>query len=240
VGNGNADIALLAVDIVFAETFALSANATIDTMIDLLAAVVVPELAYIAVVPRRVLSTVDAILSGCLRGPTSHAEHVLCHPPVQVVVLNSIVTMPTGVPVTALMALDLHVALVVLAAKRRAIFCGIKVLIFALVVRIIVGRAQPVGGLRIPGMQVERVLGIDIGRCRDRRRGVDIGEYRLARGGREGAVVRYKAAGRLRAKDIVALCHQAMHYARLLAIGNAQVSYLVYASTQEAHAIVCR
>ena len=104
-------------DVVFTEAFAFSTYTTSIAMVDLLAAIVIPKLADIAVIPCRMLTAIDAVFRSSLGCSTRHAKHVLCHPPIEIVVLNSIVTMPAGVPVPTLETLYFDVALVVLASK---------------------------------------------------------------------------------------------------------------------------
>jgi hypothetical protein len=65
------------VDIVLAEAFPPPAYATVITMIDPLATVVVPKFADIAVITCRLLTTVLAMFTGWLWGAANHAEHVL-------------------------------------------------------------------------------------------------------------------------------------------------------------------
>jgi len=81
----NTNIASLAVDIVLAEALSPPAYTTIITMVDSLTAVIIPELAYIAVIPCRLLTTVLAMFASRLWSAASHTEHVLSFSTVQVV-----------------------------------------------------------------------------------------------------------------------------------------------------------
>ena len=100
---------------VFAKTFSFPADTTVRAMVDFLFAIVVPQLAYIAVIAGSLCLTIAAMV-GCLLGSSAcHAEHVLGSPSVQMVIFYGIVTMSTGIPMPALKALYLDIALVMLA-----------------------------------------------------------------------------------------------------------------------------
>jgi 2-methylisocitrate lyase-like PEP mutase family enzyme len=65
-GNGNADIALLAMHKVFAQTLPKPADATIVAVIDTFVAIIVPKLAFRAVVIGSVFAATYAGLPGGL------------------------------------------------------------------------------------------------------------------------------------------------------------------------------
>jgi hypothetical protein len=119
--NRNADIAAPTVHKVLAQPFTQPTKPTVIAVIDALVAVVVPQLALVAVVPRSILAALHARLSGGLRRLAQHAEHVLRLLAVQVVgegqVVGGIVAVSAGVPLSAVEALNLDVAFVVHAAQ---------------------------------------------------------------------------------------------------------------------------
>ena len=125
----------LAVDIVLAEALSPPAYTTIITMVDPLTAVIIPELAYIAVIPCRLLTTVLAMFASRLWGAANHTEHVLSFSTVQVVRFYFVMAVTTSVPPTALKALDFNIALVVLATKRRPVLFCIEVFVFPINIR---------------------------------------------------------------------------------------------------------
>jgi hypothetical protein len=63
---------------VFAQTFASSADTAVWAMVDLLFAVVVPQLADIAIVACSLQLAVLAVFCRFLRCSARHAQHVLC------------------------------------------------------------------------------------------------------------------------------------------------------------------
>jgi len=85
-------------------------------------AIPIPKLTYIAVIPRRKLVAVLAVLARRLRGIANHAQHILRLLAVQRVVFHVVVTVSTCIPFPAVEALDLDVALVVLAAEAGRFF----------------------------------------------------------------------------------------------------------------------
>jgi hypothetical protein len=119
--------------IVFTKTSATSAYATIRAVIDLLAWIVVPQLAYIAVVAGRLYTTLFASVRCSLGGATGHTEHVLRGFSIQRMVLDLIMAVPASVPVPTIIALDLDVALVVFAAKHKLLFDLVLVIVVVVV-----------------------------------------------------------------------------------------------------------
>jgi hypothetical protein len=119
--------------VVFTKTSTTSAYATVWAVIDLLAWIVVPQLAYVAVVAGRLYTTFFASVRCFLRGATGHAEHVLRGFSIQRVVLDLIMAVPASVPVAAIIALDFDVAPVVFAAEHKFFF-HLVLLIVVLVV----------------------------------------------------------------------------------------------------------
>ena len=63
---------------VFSQTLAPSAYSTIRTMVNFLLAVVVPELADVAIVASCLCPAILTVLGCLLRCAACHAEHVLC------------------------------------------------------------------------------------------------------------------------------------------------------------------
>lgn len=106
----------LAVEKVLAQTLADAADAAIVAMINILLAIIVPELADTAVVLRGLFTTRFAPLRGRLSMPAQHAEHVLRFLPNKMMILDFIVAEPAGVPFLASITLQLHISLVVFAA----------------------------------------------------------------------------------------------------------------------------
>lgn len=76
-GDGDADIASLAVDIVFSNALTSTTNPTVVAVIDAFCAIIVPKLALVTVVVCRLLKTLDASFARWLRSLTKHAEHTL-------------------------------------------------------------------------------------------------------------------------------------------------------------------
>jgi hypothetical protein len=190
VRNGYANIAALAVIEVFAQTFSSSADTTVWAVVDFLLAVVVPELADITIVTRSFGLTVLADISCWLGSAACHAQHILCHLPVQVVVFDSVVTVPTRVPAAAFEALDFDIALVVLATKNELAFSTVLVVVFAMLCTgVVVMRS--ICRVCVAFAKMVRDVGSEV-RCRRRRvrrRCMDVGEERLSGDGGKGAVV---------------------------------------------------
>lgn len=119
--DGDADVAALAVDIVFAQSLSPPTDAAVVAVVYSLRAVIVPQLALGAVVVCRLFSAVDTLFSGGLRRVAKHAQHVLGHFAVQLVgiwkVGRRVVAMAAGEPEVAVVALHLDVAAVVLATQ---------------------------------------------------------------------------------------------------------------------------
>lgn len=70
---GDADVASFAMDIVFAQAFTTTADATVIAVIYALGAVIVPEFAFGTVVVGRINATVGACGTGGLWSTTEHA-----------------------------------------------------------------------------------------------------------------------------------------------------------------------
>ena|SRR5690242_1773726 len=140
--------------VVFTEAYAASANTTIRAVVDLLSRVVVPELADVAIIACRLYTTLNAGIRGLLWSATGHTEHVLRGLAVQRVVFDFVVAVSARVPVPAIIALDLDIALVVLTPQNKLLF-DLILLIFVVVVfdcpicRAGVSRPQLVGVLQI-------------------------------------------------------------------------------------------
>lgn len=219
--------------VVFPKTLTPPADTAVRTVVDLLPAVVVPQLADVAVVARRLCATLVAGFCCLLRRPTDHAKHVLCPLPVQCMVFHFVVTVTAGVPVPTLVALDFDIALVVLTAQHGLLVCMVLLLVFVVVVL-----GSPIRWARVAWPQLVGVLGVDVGGSRKRRGGADVGEDRVSRVGREGTVVGDEAAGRRRPHVIVSFDHQAMDHLRALLLGDVQCPDVVDARTQMGEAIV--
>lgn len=227
-------------NVVFPEPFAPPADAAVVTVVDLLTAVVVPQLADVAVVACSLGAALHAVLGSLLRGAACHAKHVLRLLALQIVVLDGIVTVAAGIPSPTVIALHLHVPFIVLAAQRRLVVEHVAIVLFDDCVRVESGRARAVCRRGVAGPQVKGVLWIWVGGGRDRRRVADVGEDRVVRRGGERAVLRYEAAGRGGAQVVVALRHDAMHHASLVCVVYAQCADIVDAGAQMAHAVVSR
>ena len=119
--------------IVFTKTSATSAYATVWAVIDFLAWIVIPQLAYVAVVAGRLYTTLVASVRCFLRGTTGHTEHVLCGLSVQRVVLDLIMAVPASVPVPAIIALNFDVALVVFTAEHKLLFEVVLLIVVVIV-----------------------------------------------------------------------------------------------------------
>ena len=180
----------LAVIEVFAQSFSSATDAAVWAVIDLLLAVVVPELADVTIVTCSFGLTVLADIGCWLRRTASHAQHVLCHLPVQVVVFDGIVTVPTRVPAATFEALYFDVALIVLTTQNEFSFSTVLLFVVAMLCTgVIVMR--PIRRVRIAFSKIVRYVGSGVG-CkgrRIRRRCMDVGEEGLSRGRGKGAVV---------------------------------------------------
>jgi hypothetical protein len=152
--------AYLAVYKILPDALASSAYPTVLTMIDTLRAIVIPQLADVAIVPCPTLPTPLAPLTGGLRSVAKHTQHVLCGAAIEMVrVLFGIVAVPARVPLLAVEALDLDVAFVVFAAQgggRRG----------DVLVRWAVCGKGPIGGQVVFGLELVWVLQVHgKGRC---------------------------------------------------------------------------
>lgn len=179
-------------EIVLAYAISLSANAAIDTVVYLLASIIIPEFADGTIVPCRYRATANTVFTRFLGSPTSHTEHIYCLGTLQVVILYSIVTIAACIPSPTVKTLDLDVALVVLTTERRLVVQDIQVFLTKMI-HALVKRVYSVRWIRVTRAQVEWVFGVDVGSNRCRRRCVYIGEDRLARGRRERPIVRDEA-----------------------------------------------
>jgi hypothetical protein len=142
------------------QTFASSADSAVRTVVNWLCAVVVPQLANVAVIATALCQAIAAALCRLLWRPTHHTKHVLCAPPVQLMVLSSVVAMSASVPTAAVIALHLDVALVMLAPEL-GFHVGSIVVSCCLVCRIVL-RSVRRGG--VSRTQVVWVLRVDVGR----------------------------------------------------------------------------
>jgi hypothetical protein len=109
----------LAVEEVLAQSFTKSTNATVVAVIDLLAQVVVPQLADGTVVVSCKLVAHSTDLSSLLRSVAKHTQHVLGLSARESMVLHLIVANTTSIPSAASIALHFDISLVVDAAKFR-------------------------------------------------------------------------------------------------------------------------
>lgn len=116
--------------IISTQACASPAYAAINAMVYFLVAVVIPQLADLAVVARSLHPTMYTILASLLRGSTAHAKHILRLRSIQIMVLDSVVTVATGVPPATGEALHLDIALVVLASKRCLLLKGLELVVF--------------------------------------------------------------------------------------------------------------
>jgi hypothetical protein len=164
---------------ILSEAFTSPADAAVGAVVDLLGAVIVPQLADVAVVASSFCLAVAAVTSRLLWSLAHHAEHVLRTPPIQLMILNGIVTVPASVPSTAFKTLHLHIPLVMLAAENGLPICSLLVLFLLRSVR----------GSGVSGPQIVWVLGVDIGRGREGRGWLSFREDRVARGWCEGTFV---------------------------------------------------
>lgn len=171
--------AYLAVIEVLAQTFPSSTNATVWAMVDFLFTVVVPQLANVAIVACSLRLAVFAGIARLLGRATRHAQHVLCHLSVQIVVLDGIVAMSTRVPTATLEALHLDIALVVLAAKDKLSLGNIVLVFLGLLCAVLVV-LRSVGRAGVPFAQVVRCIEVGIRGGRVRRRRMYFREERLA------------------------------------------------------------
>lgn len=221
--------------VVFPETCTTSADTAIWTVVDLFPCIVVPELADVAVVARRLHATFLTRVSCLLRCSARHAKHVLCCFPVQCMVLNFIMAVPARVPVSTLVALDLDIALVVLAAQDELLFWVILLIILFIVVL-----DRSICWTGVARAKLIRVLGIDVRRSGERRGDANLGEDGVCRVGREGPVVGHEAARRGRAHVVVSFNHQAMDHLRTLLLRDLQRPDLMDARAQMGEAVVGR
>jgi hypothetical protein len=145
---------------VLSQTFSNPTNTTIITVINPLIRIILPQLALAAVIPRRVFSTLNALLSGRLRRTTKHAEHILRHLTIQRVrkwqVFGIVVAVPAGEPPLAVVALNLDIPLVVHASEIRNLLLVVVDGILVAVVAEIVGpgRKRAEAGTCIPRTQL--------------------------------------------------------------------------------------
>lgn len=249
VGYGNANIASLHVvrkgsemtwtvktyltmRVILTKACTASADTAVWAVIDLFPCIVIPELADITVVARRLDGTVLASVGCLLRRPTRHAQHILRSLAVQCVIFDFIVAVSTCVPASTVVALYLHIALVVLTAQYELLF------VIFLVVLVVSVFDRPVCWASVAWPQLVGILDVDVRRNGERRRRAVLGEDRVSRVGREGTIVRDEAARRGRAHVVVPLGHQAMDHLCAFLLGEMQRSDLVDARAQVGEAIV--
>jgi hypothetical protein len=158
----------LAVIEVFAQSFSPSADSTVWAVVDLLFAVVVPELADITIVTCSFGFTVLADIGCWLRRAACHTQHVLCHLPVEVMVFDCIMTVSARVPSATFKALHLDVALVMLATENQFSFGAVLVVVFAMFCTGMVGMGS-VRRVRVAFSKIVRYLRSDIRGRRVRR-----------------------------------------------------------------------
>lgn len=188
VRDGYANVAALAVVEVFAQTFSSPADTTVWAVVDLLLAVIVPELTNVTIVTCSFRLTLPAHM-GCWLGCSAcHAQHVLCQLPVQIVVLDCIVAVSACVPAAAFEALHLDIALVMLTAQYELPFSAVVVVVFAVFSTSVVMMGSVRGG-RVALSKIVRDVGGDVRGRRVGRGCMDVGEEGLARGRGKGAVV---------------------------------------------------
>lgn len=119
--------AYLAVEKVLAQSLSDSTESAVGAMVDGLVRVVVPELAYPAVVVGRRLAALGACIGCLLCAPAEHAEHVFGLLAREDVILDSVVTVAARVPPLTRPALQLDIPAVVLAAEALLLlFLGLS------------------------------------------------------------------------------------------------------------------
>jgi hypothetical protein len=108
---------------VFSKTFADSTNAAIVAVVYPLVRVILPKFTFVAIVPRGILATLDALLSSRLWCTTKHTEHVFSPLAIEGMwiwkVFRRVVTMSARKPALAIVALDLDVPFVVNTSQIR-------------------------------------------------------------------------------------------------------------------------
>lgn len=157
--------------VVFTKTCTTSTDAAVWTVVDLFPCIVVPKLADIAIIACRLNATLLAGIRCLLRCSARHAKHILCRLPVQLVIFHLIVAMAAGVPMSTIIALDLHIALVMPTAQNELLF----MVLFLILLILVFDCAVRWAGITWP--QLVWLLGVEI-RCSGERRGsVVLGEY---------------------------------------------------------------
>jgi hypothetical protein len=156
---------------VLAQTFASAADTAVRTMVNLLFAVVVPQFANVTIIARSLCVTIGADITRFLGRAAKHAQHVLRHLSVQVMVLGCIVTVPASIPAATLKTLHLDIALVMLAAEDKLAVNDIVLFFLAMVSTVVVLRS--IGWVGVAFAQVVGDVGMSIGGGRVRGRGVD-------------------------------------------------------------------
>lgn len=203
---GNANIATLAMEIVPADTFSLSTDAAVNAMVYFLTTIIVPKFTDVAIVPSCYSSTLDAVFTSFLRSSAGHAQHIPRSRTLQIVILHSIVAVPTCIPSATVKTLDLDIALVVLTAERRPVFQCVQIL-FAKIIHALIECTCSVRWIRVSRAQIEGVIRVYIRSKRRWRRCVYFGEDGLPRSGRERPIVGYEAVRRLWAEKIITFGH---------------------------------
>jgi hypothetical protein len=236
--NCNANVAPLAMNVVLAQADSAPADSAVHAMIDFLAAVVIPQLADIAVIPRGLCPAVGARVPCRLGSPACHAHHVLGLFAIQVMRLYGIVAVPTCVPSPALEALHLDIPLVMLASKSEGLLVVVSVLSLAIVCFGVLG-GYPLRRGCVSRTQIERVLRVDFGSGGKGRGDLDFREDRLARSRSKGPFLGDEAVWRLRPNGIISLRHESMHQASFFLVGCLETPYFLNAGSQVAHAVVC-
>ena len=116
----------LAMKEVLAQALTHTTDPSIVAMVYALLRVIIPQLAYIAVVPCPSLAAHGALFRGRLRATTQHAEHVLRFSAIQHVVLDRVVAESTCVPAIARRTLQLDIPLVMRATQSTNLIFGLR------------------------------------------------------------------------------------------------------------------
>ena len=153
--SGEIDVfSYLAMLEIFPQPLALPADAAVGTVIDALRAIIVPQLADVAIIPRRKLATISTLACRGLGRLTEHAKHVARFWSIQRMIFNSIMAKATGIPAATVMTLHFDVALVVLAPKNGPLIVFLVVFILCPL------RAGIIRGICIFRAQIVVLIGV--------------------------------------------------------------------------------
>lgn len=163
--DGDADIAPSTMHEILTQTLSQPAKATVIAVVNAFVAVIVPQLALVAVIPSRVLAAIHARLAGGLGSLTQHAEHILRLLAIEVMsegqVVRRVVAVSAGIPLSAVEALHFDVSLVMHASQ-----IGQGVLLFYVWIDVVVGvcgddgeRAE--GRFEVAGAEIVRIVIVD-------------------------------------------------------------------------------